>query len=72
MSDLISENAIYSSDENEKITSSFENQIFSNKELQPSKEFVDALNELDYMEKHLDEYKVYNSVEELFEDLDND
>lgn len=38
----------------------------------PSKELDSALKELDYMEKHLDEYKTYHSVEELMEDLNSD
>lgn len=32
---------------------------------QPSKEFTEALKELDYMEKHPNEYKSYNNIEEL-------
>lgn len=44
---------------------------FDVKELSPSKEFIGALKELDYMEKHPDEYKKYSSVEELMEDLNS-
>ena len=36
----------------------------------PSKELEKALKELDYMMKHPDKYKAYNSVEELFKKLD--
>lgn len=38
----------------------------------PSKELMDALQELDYMEKHPEEYKVFHNVQELMEDLNND
>lgn len=38
----------------------------------PSKELKKALKEVDYMMKHPEKYKGYNSVEELFEDLDID
>ena len=41
-------------------------QYFTNKELDS------ASKELEYMENHLDEYKSYNNVNELFKDLDND
>lgn len=36
---------------------------------QPSKEFVEALKELEYMESHPEEYKVYHNVDEMFEDI---
>ena len=36
---------------------------------QPSKEMVEALKELDYMEKHPEEYKVYHDVDKMFEDI---
>ena len=36
---------------------------------QPSKEFMEALNELDYMEKHPEDYKVYHNVDKMFEDI---
>ena len=39
--------------------------------LEPSKEFIDALYELDYMECHPEEYKSFHSVEELMEDLNS-
>lgn len=45
---------------------------FEVKELSPNKEFMSALHELDYMENHPEEYKNYNSVEELMEDLNSD
>ena len=45
---------------------------FKIEEPTPSKEFEKALKELDYMMKHPEKYKSYNSVEELFEELDND
>ena len=38
----------------------------------PSKEFTEALKELDYMEKHPEEYKVYHNVAKMFEDILND
>lgn len=38
---------------------------------QPSKEFTEALKELDYMEKHPEEYQSFYSVEELMEDLNS-
>ena len=45
---------------------------FRIEEPKPSKELEKALKEVNYMIKHPDEYKAYNSIEELFEDLDND
>ena len=39
---------------------------------QPSKEFTEALKELDYMEKHPEEYNVYHNVDKMFEDILND
>ena len=39
---------------------------------QPTKEFTEALKELDYMEKHPDEYKVYHDVDQMFEDIINE
>ena len=41
-------------------------QYFTNKEIEK------AANELKYMENHLDEYKSYDNVNDLFKDLDND
>lgn len=38
---------------------------------QPSKEFESALKELEYMEKHPEEYKSFHSVKELIEDLNS-
>lgn len=38
----------------------------------PSKEFAEALKELDYIENHLEEYKVYHDVDKLFEDILNE
>lgn len=35
----------------------------------PNKETLEALDEGEYILKHLDEYKSYSTVEELFEDL---
>lgn len=35
----------------------------------PNKETLEALEESEYMLKHLDEYKGYDSVEEMFKDL---
>ncbi len=37
----------------------------------PNKELKKALKELDYMIKHSDEYKSYDTIEELFEALDD-
>ena len=45
---------------------------FKIEEPKPSKELKKALKELAYMEKHPEKYKVYNNVDDLFEDLDND
>lgn len=45
---------------------------FKIEEPKPSKELKKALKEVDYMMKHPKKYKAYNSVEELFEDLDID
>ena len=45
---------------------------FRIEEPKPSKELKKALKELEDMEKHPEKYKVYNNVDELFEDLDND
>ena len=41
-------------------------QYFTDEELES------ASKELEYMEKHLDEYKSYDNVTELFNDLDSD
>lgn len=38
----------------------------------PSKELSESLKELDYMEKHPEEYKVYHDVDEMFEDILNE
>ena len=46
--------------------------LFENRKLKPNKEFFDALEELDYMEKHPKEYKSFPSVKELMEDLNSD
>lgn len=35
----------------------------------PYKETLEALEESEYMLKHLDEYKSYNSAEDLFDDI---
>ena len=35
----------------------------------PSKEFLKALKELEYMEKHPEQYKSYNNIKELKETL---
>lgn len=45
---------------------------FKIEEPKPSKELEKALKEVDYIMKHPDKYKSYNSIEELFEDLDSD
>lgn len=42
---------------------------FEVKEPKPSKELLDALQELDYMESHPNEYKSYSNIEELKRDL---
>ena len=41
-------------------------QFFTDEELE------NVAKELEYMEKHLDEYKSYDNVNELFYDLDSD
>ena len=45
---------------------------FEVKEPIPNKELLTALEELDYMEKHPEKYKSFNSVKELMEDLNSD
>ena len=35
----------------------------------PSREFAEALKELDYMETHPEEYKKYHDVDKMFEDI---
>ena len=45
---------------------------FEVKEPRPSREFIAALNELDYMEKHPTEYKAYNSIADLKKALESD
>ena len=39
------------------------------KELEPSKELQEALEELDDMEKHPEKYKFYTNIEDLKKDL---
>lgn len=39
---------------------------------QPSKEFLEALKEVDYIEEHPEEYKVYHDVDKMFEDIINE
>jgi hypothetical protein len=43
----------------------------SNKDNKASKKLDKALKELVYMEKHLDKYKSFHSVEDLMKDLNN-
>lgn len=38
----------------------------------PNQETLDALEELKYMEKHPEEYKTYDNVDEMFEELLNE
>ena len=45
---------------------------FDVKEPTPTKELLTALQELDYMEKHPEEYKSYSNVEDLKEALLSD
>lgn len=45
---------------------------FDVKEPRPSKELLEALQELDYMEKYPDEYKTYSDIDELKKDLLSD
>lgn len=45
---------------------------FDVKEPRPSKELLEALQELDYMEKYSDEYKTYSDIDELKKDLLSD
>lgn len=45
---------------------------FEVKEPTPSREFLDALQELNYMENHPEEYKKFTSVKELMEELNSD
>ena len=39
---------------------------------QPTREFNEALKELDYIESHPEEYKVYHDVDKMFEDILNE
>lgn len=36
---------------------------------QPTQELKEALEELDYMEKHPEEYKKYRDVDKMFKDI---
>ena len=45
---------------------------FSIEEPKPSKKLKKALKEVDYMMKHPDKYKSYNSIDDLLKDLDID
>lgn len=45
---------------------------FEIREADPNQEFLDALEELDYMEKHPEEYKSYQDLDELKKDLLSD
>ena len=45
---------------------------FPVKEPKPSKELLEALQELDYMEKHPEEYKSYTNMDDLKKDLLDD
>lgn len=45
---------------------------FEIKERRPSKTLRKALKELEYMEEHPEEYKSFDSVEGLMEDLNSD
>ena len=47
------------------------NKLIETEEYKPSEQLDNTLKEVDYMMKHPEEYKAYSSVEELFEDLDN-
>lgn len=42
---------------------------FDIKETKPSKELTDALNEIEYMESHPNEYKSYDNIKQLKESL---
>lgn len=46
--------------------------IIKEKETHPSKELQEALEELNYMEKHPEEYKSFHSIKELMEELNSD
>lgn len=39
---------------------------------QPSKELKEALKELNYIEKHPEDYKTYHNVDDMFEDILNE
>ena len=43
---------------------------FKIEDTKPSKELKKALKEVDYIMKHPEKYKSYNSISELFDDLD--
>ena len=38
----------------------------------PSKDFSEALRELDYVEEHPEEYKAYHDIDKMFKDILND
>lgn len=48
------------------------NVLSEEKEEVPTTEFAEALEELEYMETHPEEYKSFYSVEELMKDLSSD
>lgn len=41
-----------------------------NLNINPSEKLLHALKEADYIEKHPDDFKGYNNVDELFEELE--
>ncbi len=45
---------------------------FAIEEEKPSEKLIRALEEADYIEKHPNEFKGYNNVEQLFEVLESD
>jgi len=45
---------------------------FKIEEPKPSKELKKALKEVEYMKNHPEKYNSYDSIDELFEALDND
>ena len=46
--------------------------VLSDVKQKPTKEFSEALNELEYMEKHPEEYKVYHNVDKMIDEILNE
>lgn len=52
---------------------SFKNiNVLSDEKQKPTKEFPESLNELEYMEKNHEEYKVYHNVDKMIDEILNE